>query len=257
VPTLGPAATLDIDMLSHLVFDTATHLEMAQRTVVDVPALAGALHALIADPEARRRMGAQAARHVRANYGWEAVIGQYLALWDRLNNLPVHEPALRSAHHPLRTAYADLFGGYPSAGLAADMQIRWSRSGEAVYRGVEQPVVYEGVADIVDAELLRFMLFSARKGISAGALTVLVADRMRQVERAERAERANSSAESGAETGSGNADSALPDSFEPDPSVSDLSQPAPGVTDSPMIECRAQALLLWALKHDFLERIPQ
>jgi hypothetical protein len=77
---------------------------------------------------------------------------------------------------------------------------------------------------------------------------------MRQVERAERA---NSSAESGAEIGSGNAESALPDSFEPDPSVSDLSQPATGVTDSPMLECRAQALLLWALKHDFLERIPQ
>jgi glycosyltransferase involved in cell wall biosynthesis len=255
VPTLGPAATQDIDLLSHLAFDTATHLETAQRTVVDVPALAGALHALIAHPEARRRMGAQAARHVRANYGWETVIGQYLALWDRLNSLPVNESVLRSAHHPLRTAYADLFGGYPSAVLAGDMQLMWSRSGEAVYRGVEQPVVYEGVADIVDADLLRFMLFTARKGISAGALTVLVADRMRQVERVERGEqveRANFPVESGAETGSGKADSELPDLFEPD-----LSQPATGVTDSPMLECRAQALLLWALKHDFLERVPQ
>ncbi|MFV0350554.1 MAG: glycosyltransferase family 4 protein, partial [Halodesulfovibrio sp.] len=268
VPTIGPATTQDIDLLSHLAFDTATHLEMAQRTVVDVPALAGALHSLIADPEARRRMGAQAARHVRATFGWESVVERYLALWNRLNDVPVDEPALRAALHPLRTAYADLFGGYPSAGLAADMPLRWSKSGEAVYRGVEQPVVYEGVADIVDAELLRFMLFSARKGISAGALTTLVADRMRQslladwVEPAEPVDLAISSAESGAETGSGNAALLLTDSSASDPSqlglsLTDSSVPDSSVYGSSGLACRAQALLLWALKHDFLERIAQ
>ncbi|UZP68414.1 glycosyltransferase family 4 protein [Desulfovibrio mangrovi] len=215
VPTLGPSDSSDIDAMAHLAFDTSTHLSMAQRTVVDVPALAQALHALISSPERRKAMGETARKHVRGNYGWDAQIDRHLALWETLNQVPVQEDVLRGARHPLRTDYAEIFGGYPSKRLADDMQVVWSRAGEAVYRGVEQPVIYEGVASIVDADMLRIMLFSARKPVTVTALTALLVKRMQ---------------EEGQASGDGSA-------------------------WAPVSSCHAQAMLLWALKHDFLERV--
>lgn len=205
VPTLGPAEAQRVNAMAPLVYDTATHLAMGQRTVVDVPALAGALERLADSAELRRTMGQKALHHVREHYGWDTVVTRYLELWERLNDSPVDEAALRASRHPMEPRYAEVFGGYPATVLHDSLQVVWSRSGEAVYRGKEQPVVYEGIADAISLDLLKFMLFSARKPLAVGTLTAVVTAHAAQ-----------------------GASLILPD---------------------------VELLLLWALKHDLLERV--
>ena len=55
-----------------------------QRTAVDVREMAGALAALIQDPERRKTMGAAGRAHARETYDWATVIPQYQALWAEL-----------------------------------------------------------------------------------------------------------------------------------------------------------------------------
>ncbi|GFM38425.1 glycosyltransferase family 4 protein [Desulfovibrio psychrotolerans] len=212
IPTLGPAWTDDADTMANLAYDSATHLALAQRTVVDVGALADALRQLVESPALRRDMGQKGRARVTAAFGWDTVLDQYLACWERLNAVPVSaegEQALRAAVHPLHMPYAELFVQYPSAIVEGAMQVVWTAAGEAVYRNREQPVIYEGIAASVDPETLRHMLFLARRGIPVARLCALLA------------ERGGQASSSGSRT------------------------------DSRTHE----ALVLWALKHDFLERV--
>ncbi len=179
VPTLGPADTADLDVMAPLAFDTATHLGMAQRTVVDVPALAVALRRLVTDRTLRLSMGERARTHVRARYDWPVIIGQHLELWDRLHAEPVDAEALRSVRHPLQTAYGEIFGGYPTERLDGGMRVVWSTVGEAVYRGREKPVIYEGIAHLVAPDHLGFMLFCARKPLTVAALNEMLLQHVR------------------------------------------------------------------------------
>lgn len=235
VRTLGPSYAEDVDVMAHLAFDSATHLAMAQRTAVDIPALANALGVLIEDRTLRQTMGNAARAHVRACYGWDDVVDQYLALWERLNSTAVSEETLRRARHPLQMDYSRIFSSYPSATLDPEMTVVWSSAGEAVYRGKEQPVIYEGIASGVSLDTLRFMLFCARKRISVATLTALLAERAMQA---------------GVNSGS----PVLP--------VSETGTPEHmGNTDNrgkknPIVNGSRfwEYLVLWALKHDFLER---
>lgn len=211
IPTLGPSWTDDADSMANLAYDSATHLALAQRTVVDVGALADALRQLVDNAALRRDMGLKGRARVAAAFGWDTVLDHYLACWDSLNAIPVsahEEQSLRAAAHPLHMPYAELFGQYPSAVLDGAMQVVWTAAGEAVYRNREQPVIYEGIAASVDPQTLRHMLFLARRRISVARLCVLLAE-----------------------------------------------QDTPAASGSRPHSRTYEALVLWALKHDFLERV--
>ncbi|MGE4553441.1 MAG: glycosyltransferase family 4 protein [Desulfovibrionaceae bacterium] len=204
VPTLGPGpeGTADVDELAPLLFDNQYHLLLAQRTAVEVPALAEALTALLAGPDAAARraaMGAAGRERVLANYTWAGVVAQYVALWEELSALPADPP--RNAAHPLHVAYGRTFAHYATRTLTPETRLAVGALGAAFQRGRDFPLIYPGVAHLVDEAALRALVVLARRPIPAADLARKLAER------------------------------------------------APGLAPQDL-----DALLLWALKHDLLER---
>jgi glycosyltransferase involved in cell wall biosynthesis len=174
VPTLGPDSTTDLDPLAPLCFDNHIHLLLAQRTVVDVAALAEALGRLLADPGLCERMGRAARQRVEREFTWAGVAARHLELWERLWAEPVDREALRRAGHPLEPAYGRVFGHYPSSNLAPEMTVRWTRSGEALARGREHLALYAPLEGRILPQALRGLLVLARNPAPAGDLLARV-----------------------------------------------------------------------------------
>lgn len=167
VPTLGPSVSDGVDLMAPMGFDNHTQLILAQRLAVDVAAMAAVLERLAGDGALRRRMG-QDARKLAGGYSWESVAARHVELWDSLwlEDVP-DQPAEK---HPGNVAYAEVFGGYPTALLGPGMQVAQSRLGNAVYRGQDYPIVYEGLSGMIDPETLRALLVLARKPVDAQGL---------------------------------------------------------------------------------------
>lgn len=169
-PARSASMTGDVDALAPLVFDTFTHLRLAQRTCVDVPALAEAILALIRDPELRGEMGRAARARVEREFSWSGVIEKHLALWDDLWSRPVDAKAAKCWRHPLAPGYGSLFQGHPTAGLKREDVLVATDAGNAVYRGRDHVLIYEGLADVVSMDSVKRLLFASRKPQTAGEL---------------------------------------------------------------------------------------
>ncbi|WP_147819403.1 glycosyltransferase family 4 protein [Salidesulfovibrio onnuriiensis] len=176
VPTVGAVSTLDADLMAPFVFDSQYHLMLAQQTVVRIPDLAEAIRSLVENSDLRRSMGAAARRRVEENYSWSAVIRQYVQLWDELWREPVDEEALRALRHPGHITYSEIFGHYCTQNLSPDMALRTGRTGEAMYRGKDFPLLYAGMERIIDPEVLRKIAFLARKSIHCDELLRKIAE---------------------------------------------------------------------------------
>ncbi|MFH1913651.1 MAG: glycosyltransferase family 4 protein [Pseudomonadota bacterium] len=170
VPTIGPDRTDDIDLLAPLTYDNQYHLLLAQRTAVEIPALADALKTLIDSPDMRRAMGAAARRRVMTDYSWPVVIERHVRLWDDLWREPVDPAPLREARHPQAMPYAELFGHYPSRTLDPAFMVKPGATGEAFYRGRDFPPLYCGLTGTIDPEIARKLVFLARKSIDTASL---------------------------------------------------------------------------------------
>lgn len=176
VPTLGLADTDPRDVLAPLCYDNHTHLFLAQGLAVDVPALAAALEALVASPGLRRAMGRAGRDRVLAGFTWDAVVAGYLALWEALAAAPVPDrETLRRQRHPMAMAYGDLFRSYPTDVLSDAVRLVWTRTGRAVYRGQDFPVLYAGLGEAISLAALRTLLFLARSGCPGLALAARLA----------------------------------------------------------------------------------
>jgi glycosyltransferase involved in cell wall biosynthesis len=170
-PTLGPADTPLLDALSPLLFDNHSHLIRAQQCVVDVPALARDMALLAGDPGLRREMGLAGRRRVERLFSWEGVVARHVALWEDLWRAPVADrEALRRAVHPMHIPYGRVFGGHPSAALDPALRVTASRTGQAVYRGRDFPVVYPALESLIDPETIRRLVVLARNPLTAGEL---------------------------------------------------------------------------------------
>jgi len=169
-PTLGPAATPDVDVLAPLIFDSHYHMLLAQQTVVDVAAMAEQVRRLLDDETLRRDMGRASRRRVEQRFTWDAMAARLAEVWNGLWREPVDEDAAREARHPLHVPYGRVFGGYPTAALDPESLLCWSAAGEAVYRGREFPVMYPQVGQLVDAERLKRLVFFARKPLTVAKL---------------------------------------------------------------------------------------
>lgn len=167
VPTFGPAETACVDLMAPLSFDNHTHLILAQRTAVDVAALAAALVRLAGDRPGRERMGLAAASLAR-DFSWTAVAARYVELWERLWTRPV--PAAPATRHPSAVPYGEVFAAYPTRALGAGMALVQSRLGRAVYRGQDFPIIYEGVAGRIRQDAVKAVLVLARAGLDATVL---------------------------------------------------------------------------------------
>ncbi|CCH49284.1 glycosyltransferase family 4 protein [Pseudodesulfovibrio piezophilus] len=170
VETIGPDATPDVDVLAPVTFDNQYHLLLAQRTVVEIPALAHALRMLIESASLRRSMGDAARQRIEKHFSWPVVVRQYAALWEELWKRPVEEEPFRDIPHPQALPYGRIFGHYTSRSLSPDMVVRAGRTGEAFYRGKDFPTLYSGMSMIIDPELTKKLVFLARKPVDTGSL---------------------------------------------------------------------------------------
>ena len=176
VPTLGPSATPALDDLAPLLYDNQYHLLLAQQTAVEVPALAAAVRRLLDSPEARAAMGAAGRLRVEDRFSWPVVVAAHVALWEELWTLPVDPAPLRDRVHPSQVAYGRIFGGYPTRALRGDDILTAGRTGEAIYRRKDHPVVYAGLEGVLDEKALGKLPFLARNPLSADEL----AERVRE-----------------------------------------------------------------------------
>ncbi len=170
IPTLGPEKGAFFNAQSGVLYDNQQHLLMAQQLVVDVPSLAQALVALRRNPEMRQQMGQVARALICEEFSWQKIIELYCELWDELWLQPVNEDTFRSIEHPLDPDYPNLFGSYPTNRFSDSLRVRWSQTGQAIYRKQDKPVYYDDLQHLFDAETIRFVLFMARKECEAGVL---------------------------------------------------------------------------------------
>lgn len=170
-PTAWTGDTTLEDLLAPLCPDNQIHLLLAQQCAVDVPRTAGILASLIRDPALGRELGRAGRRRVLERFDWPRVVERYLDLWERLGREPLPErETLAGARHPFHLPYASVFAGYPSSVLGDDVRLVLSRTGEAVRRGQDHPVIYDGLAPIFRPETLRATLHLCRAPIAFGAL---------------------------------------------------------------------------------------
>ncbi len=170
IPTFGPDATIDANMLAPLTFGNQYHLLLSQRTAVEIPALAGALQILIGSPDTRQLMGKAARQRVRDLFTWQTVIKQYVTLWDELWQTPVDAAMFRHDPHPQSMPYGDLFGHYTTEILAPETLLKAGRTGEAFYRDKDFPTLYSGMSLTIDPNIAKKLVFLARKPVDTDTL---------------------------------------------------------------------------------------
>lgn len=169
VPTLAPAATPELDLLSPLLFDNQQHLLRSQQSAVSVPELAAAISQLAGDAKLRATMGAQARAHVLKHFTWDAVLDKWLILWNTLRSIPLDAATidqLRAHKHPAHLPVGEIYAPYASQSLAPNQMLRCSTVGEAVRKGSLPFEAFSTMGDFLNQAELMPLLVWARKGIS-------------------------------------------------------------------------------------------
>lgn len=167
IPTLGPDKTEYIDDLAPLIFDSESHLLLAQSCGFDLHVLAGTMIRLIADPELRKKTGKNAKINA-AEYTWDKIIQSYVSCWKELNNLE-DKRSLKDQKHPVHTSYSDIFSHYTTDSWINSV-VSLSKLGQAVYREKDHLVIYSGLSDFIDKEKIRMLLFLSRSPIKTPTL---------------------------------------------------------------------------------------
>lgn len=164
IPTMDGGVDDLVSLMAPLLYDSTYHLWLAQDVAVDVGNLALAIRHLL-DPERRKVLGAAAQARARTLYDWPVVVERYLELWEFLGLQPAPEPG-QGGRPSTILDYARLFAGYPSRRLDDEHVLETTELGWAVYRQDDFPVVYAGIDERVDLELMRRILVQARRSIT-------------------------------------------------------------------------------------------
>lgn len=167
IPTLGPDKTEYVDDLAPLIFDSESHLLLAQSCAFDLHVLAETLIRLIADPELRKTTGNKGKANA-SQYSWDKIIRSYILFWDELNNLN-EKKSLKDQKHPAHTSYSDIFSHYTTDSWINSI-VSVSKLGQAVYREKDHLVIYSGLSDFLDKEKIRMLLFLSRAPIKTPTL---------------------------------------------------------------------------------------
>ncbi len=167
IPTLGPDRTEYIDDLAPLIFDSESHLLLAQSCGFDLHVLAKTLIRLIAEPGLRKAIGDNGKANA-SQYTWDKIIQSYISFWEELNNLDELKP-LKDQKHPVHTSYSDIFSHY-TTDCWINSVVSLSKLGRAVYREKDHLVIYSGLSHFIDKEKIRMLLFLSRAPIKTPIL---------------------------------------------------------------------------------------
>ncbi len=123
LPTLGPADYGPLDALYPLLAEHVAALQVAQRTAVDLEALAERLTLLANDRELRLEMGRASRHRIMERFEWAVVVRRMEALWGELKAVALADPAPRESAPADVMGYglARAFGHFPSAGTSPAM----------------------------------------------------------------------------------------------------------------------------------------
>ena len=139
--------------------DGMMHLYCAQATAIDLPSTRDALLTIAEDKKLATSMG-QAAFAKAEQYDWNAVVRQYLQLWQRLtDNLDMHSAAISSSavRSSLLRVLGD-FSSYPTTHLSDDDRFVTSSLGLLVLEGKRTLSAYGLLAEVMDLKILNDLL---------------------------------------------------------------------------------------------------
>ncbi len=132
VPTLLPQDISDISARAGLADEHDFHWEVAEATVVDVPALARGMARLAGDPVLRLRMGEAGQKRARALFDWDSVLSRSREEWEAQIELARSSPEPPSP--PLVLDHGEVFASHPSERLRGDAIVQ--RTPEALLASV-------------------------------------------------------------------------------------------------------------------------
>lgn len=164
VPTIDSGVQDLVSLMAPLLYDTEYHLWLAQDVAVDVQELARAIR-VMQDPAMRNCLGEQARLRACTVYDWPQIIKDYCSLWAELNKAPVSMEE-GGVVHPLAMDYASVFQGYTLERLQDSQVLETTALGWAVYKQQDFPIVYTGIEERINLEIMRRILVWARKPIS-------------------------------------------------------------------------------------------
>ncbi len=170
IPTVGPSSAEASTVASVLPPVDLYHLYLAQQCVVESAPFAHALHRLGMDADLRLSMGRRGRECVLTRWTWNAVVAQYLELWQRLGAHPLspeEERLARLARHPSLPDYMRIFSGYFSSTAddpaLRERLVRVSPKGERLVREGGSLETYALIVDRVDARALEELLRRAER----------------------------------------------------------------------------------------------
>ena len=134
----------------------------SQSTAVDIEALARALHALAANADRRRDMGATARRHARDSFDWSRIIRAYGTLLDELAERRLSAPETGEGFGGIHPSHPDpftMFAAFPSAHLDLGGRVElagldWKRAIGRI--GLKTGLVFAD--SLIDLEELPFLI---------------------------------------------------------------------------------------------------
>ena len=170
VPSFGPRQTDICDTLAHFWPDAPFHLLIAQETAVYLPKAAKYIGCLINDAGLRKKMSNAARKRVESAFTWDKIIPQYVEMWEELACAELPD-GLDGKTHPARLSYSNVFSAHFSSRLDEKWRLVRTKSGEALYRGKEKPVIYEGIEGLLPVDLLEKVMFWARSPASVAGLS--------------------------------------------------------------------------------------
>jgi glycosyltransferase involved in cell wall biosynthesis len=132
VPTLLPDDISALSGRAVLANEYDFHWEVAEATVVDVPALAGGMARLAGDPALRLRMGEAGQKRARALFDWDSVLSRSREEWEAQIELGRSSP--EPPPPPLVLDYGEIFASHPSDRLRSDALVQ--RTPEALLASV-------------------------------------------------------------------------------------------------------------------------
>ncbi|MGZ6017669.1 MAG: glycosyltransferase family 4 protein [Phenylobacterium sp.] len=125
IPTVAPAPGDGFDLgywhANGWWSYTAYVAAAAQLTAIDLRRATESICALAANPELRRKLGAQAQARARSVFDWSAIVPQYQALWaDQDARRRAAGPSQGIMNNPFRPDPFRLYASYPTRHLAQD-----------------------------------------------------------------------------------------------------------------------------------------
>jgi glycosyltransferase involved in cell wall biosynthesis len=160
-PTLGPADHGLMDAAWPVMAEFTAALQTAQRTAVDLEALAAAVAELVDRPELRRSMGEAGRRRVARRFDWAVVVRAMEERWQALAARAPKGPPRPLPANVLDAGQARLFGHFPTRAIGPADRLAPGLLAGAFRQGRWAGEPFSDLAELLPAPALAQVLAAA------------------------------------------------------------------------------------------------